>query len=74
MTQKIAVAVVHGIGKQAPEFADKLEDAIQHICHKTTGEDVVIKPVYWARAMQEKEDALWDRLTAGGPMHRSRRR
>lgn len=68
MTQKIAVAVVHGIGNQAPEFAVKLEAALQHLCKNTCGEDVVIKPVYWAPAMQKKEDALWDRLTAGGPM------
>jgi hypothetical protein len=69
MTQKIAVAVVHGIGKQAPEFSEELNEAIQHICHDTCGRDVIVKPVYWARAMQQKEDALWDRLTAGGPMH-----
>ncbi len=68
MTQKIAVAVVHGIGNQAPEFADKLKDTLQNICHETCGEDVIIKPVYWAPAMQRKEDALWDRLTDGGPM------
>ena len=68
MAQKIAVAVVHGIGNQAPEFADKLEEALQRICQGTCGEDVVIKPVYWAPAMQKKEDALWERLTAGGPM------
>ena len=29
MTQKIAVAVVHGIGNQAPEFAEKLEKSVQ---------------------------------------------
>ncbi len=68
MTQKIAVAVVHGIGNQAPEFADKLEDELQHLCRGTCGEDVVIKPVYWAPAMQKKEDLLWDRLVTGGPM------
>src|SRR4051794_16585792 len=68
MTQKIAVAVVHGIGNQAPEFADQVEAAIQHICHDTCGEDIVIKPVYWAPAMQKKEDDLWNRLVTGGPM------
>ncbi|MBI1278840.1 MAG: chemotaxis protein [Anaerolineaceae bacterium] len=68
MTQKIAVAVVHGIGRQAPEFADKLKVTLQKLCHATCGEDVIIQPVYWARAMQEKEDALWDRVIAAGPM------
>ena len=68
MKQKMAVAVVHGIGNQAPEFAVELEATLQRICHKTCGEDVIIKPVYWAPAMQRKEDALWDRLTDGGPM------
>lgn len=69
MTQKIAVAVVHGIGNQEPEFAVKLEAALQLLCKDTCGDDVVIKPVYWAPAMQKKEDALWDRLTSGGPMN-----
>ncbi len=68
MTQKIAVALVHGIGRQAPEFAEEVNDAIQHICHGTCGEDIVIKPVYWAPAMQQKEDALWNRLVTGGAM------
>lgn len=68
MTQKIAVAVIHGIGRQAPEFADSVTDAIQRICHESCGEDVVIKPVYWAPAMQQKEDALWERLIGGGPL------
>ncbi len=66
MTQKIAVAVVHGIGRQAPKFAEEVNEAIQRHCHGTCGTDVVIRPVYWAPAMQQKEDALWDRLTAGG--------
>lgn len=69
MTQKIAVAVVHGIGNQAPQFADQLKDTLEKICHKTCGDDVVIKPVYWARAMQDREDALWDRVIGGGPMY-----
>lgn len=63
MSQKIAVAVVHGIGNQAPEFSDGIKAAIQLICKKTCGDDIVIKPVYWARAMQQKEDKLWKHLT-----------
>lgn len=66
MTQKIAVAVVHGIGRQAPEFAKELNEAIQKHCDSTCGADIIVRPVYWAPAMQQKEDTLWDRLTAGG--------
>ena len=49
MTQKIAVAVVHGMGKQGPDFADKIKHQIEERCWKVCGSDIVVEPVYWAR-------------------------
>lgn len=68
MTQQIAVAVVHGIGKQDPTFVDKVNDQIQSRCRAVCGDDIVVEPVHWARVMQDKEDELWDRLIGGGPL------
>jgi len=68
MTQKIAVAVIHGIGKQGPEFAGKINAEIERHCQADCSNDIVIEPVYWARLMQEREDALWSRLIGGGPL------
>ncbi len=68
MTQRIAVAVVHGIGKQDIAFVDRIYDELQARCRKTCGDDIVIEPVHWARVIQDKEDRLWDRLIEGGPL------
>ncbi len=68
MTQKVAVAVVHGIGNQPPEFVEKMNAAIQKRCEETCSQDIIIRPVYWAAAMQSKEDRLWERLSEGGTL------
>ncbi len=68
MSQKVAVAIVHGIGTQGSDFHREMAAAIEGRCREVCGGDIVIEPVYWARAMQEKEDALWGRLAGRGPM------
>lgn len=68
MTQKVAVAVLHGIGKQTPTFADKMIWEISARCRETSGDDIVIRSVYWAPVMQQEEEKLWYRLLEGGLM------
>jgi hypothetical protein len=68
MTQKVAVAVLHGIGKQTPTFADKMIKEISSRCRKTCGDDIVIRSIYWAPVMQQEEEKLWHRLLEGGLM------
>jgi hypothetical protein len=75
MAQPLAVAVIHGIGKQDKNFAeplirrlwtqyarllgDTIEDPDQHL---------VIEPVFWQPCIQSREDTMWDNLLAGGPL------
>lgn len=69
MAQKIAVAIVHGIGKQDPTFAQKITDALNVRCRDVCGEDVVIESVHWAPVLQAEEDELQLRLEQGGRMN-----
>jgi hypothetical protein len=64
MTQKIAVAVIHGIGKQKPDFADQIIRDLTARCRADCGDDVVICPVYWASVLDQLEDVLWNRIEA----------
>jgi hypothetical protein len=68
MTQKIAVAIVHGIGRQGPGFYEGMKAEIEDRCRDVCGDDIVAEPVYWAREMQDTEDELWKRMAGDGPM------
>ena len=75
MPQKIAVAIIHGIGSQTPDFADEtiteLTERFARII-RTQSQDpaaeVVMKPVYWALELQDNENELWSRLRKGGEL------
>jgi hypothetical protein len=69
MTQKIAVAIIHGIGKQDRTFAQKITDALNVRCRDVCGEDVIIESVHWAPVLQAEEDELQLRLEQGGRMN-----
>ncbi len=76
MTQKIAVALIHGIGKQKANYADQIsydlkklaEIEIQSIQHINPAAEFIIEPVYWAPVIQKSEDKLWENLKKGGEM------
>jgi len=69
MTQKIAVAVIHGIGTQPSTFARELTEGLNHRIQHVCGRDgVVIRPIYWAPVLDDSEKRLWNRLTSGGLM------
>lgn len=78
MPQKIAIAVIHGIGKENPGFIDpsqeskyvggikpRLEKAFKKELDgqlDNAESQLVFKPVYWAPVIQERQDELYDRL------------
>lgn len=73
MSEHIAVAVVHGIGMQGPDFAARLQEELTWQFAQELGQEVqdpageiIIKPVYWAPVLQDSEDELWKRLKKGG--------
>lgn len=69
MGQKIAVAIIHGIGKTPPDFADKMIHDLRGKFGEEGAEttDLVIKPVYWSPIIQGVEDVLARRVKEGGP-------
>ncbi len=68
MTQKIAVAIIHGIGTQKPDFAKELIAALDARCRADCGDDIVAETVHWAPVLDRDENLLWDRLQGGGRM------
>ena len=73
MPQKIAVAIIHGVGKQDPNFADGMAQDLRDRFAKQVGNDdsgsqLAISPVYWAPVLQNAEEKLWDRMKQGGEM------
>lgn len=73
MSERIAVAVVHGIGMQGPDFAARFQKKLNRQFAQELGREVqdpageiLIKPVYWAPALQNLQDELWRRLKKGG--------
>jgi hypothetical protein len=78
VSQKIAVAVIHGIGKASPEFANKdnperfvggiarkLKSQVAKLLdedEQETDSKLEIEAIYWADILQEPQDELWRRL------------
>lgn len=66
---KIAAAIIHGVGKQDPDFADGMIESLINefaseagITRAMARQELIIEPVYWAPVMQRPEDDLWKRL------------
>ncbi len=75
MSQKIAVVLIHGIGKQDANYADSIiyelkKQFAEFIAGKAKNPatELVIEPVYWAPVIQRHEDKLWARMKHGGSM------
>lgn len=71
--KKIAVAVIHGIGEQKPDFAGELiiglrEQFVKQDRKRLSGAELVIKPVYWAPVLQQAENSLWQAMLKGGEL------
>ena len=70
MSQKIAVAVIHGAGSQDPGYANMLiaglKQRIQaHLPtdNNTVDDKVVFKVIYWANILAKKQRILWKSVT-----------
>jgi hypothetical protein len=70
MSQKIAVAIIHGIGKQDPHFSDGMARELKDRFAREIGtaSDLAILPVYWAPVLQGAEEELWKRMKRGGEL------
>lgn len=72
MPQSVAVAIVHGIGRQNKDFAAEIIRKIRKRIARQLGDDppgpprFFFQPVYWTPVLQNEEDDLWTRLRKGG--------
>lgn len=67
---KLAVAILHGIGNEAPDFASGMiaEVARRFAHHGGREEDLAFAPVYWAPVLEKREEELLRRANAGGEL------
>ncbi|MFN0006615.1 MAG: chemotaxis protein [Planctomycetota bacterium] len=75
MPKQIAIAIVHGIGKQEPHFwtgmAKHITASFAHsakISKKAAEAALVMQPVYWAPVLQAREELLWTKLRSGAEL------
>ena len=74
MAQSVAVAIVHGIGRQKEDFASAIIQQLHRRVAQQLGADsedaprFYFQPVYWAPVLQNEEDDLWSRLRKGGSL------
>ncbi|MEO0535322.1 MAG: hypothetical protein AAF215_15805 [Cyanobacteria bacterium P01_A01_bin.123] len=77
MSQKIAIAVIHGIGQAQPDFADpqdrkflsgiasRLQKAFSNELKdqmSDAGSELVFEPIYWAEVVQKRQEKLYRNL------------
>ncbi len=65
--KKIGVSIIHGMGNQNRDFADKLIKEIKIMYrdiaegeYKSAG--IYFKPVYWAGVLNDEERKMWNNL------------
>lgn len=76
MSEHIAVALVHGIGMQGPDFAAGFQEKLSRQFAQELGPgvrnpagEIIMKPIHWAPVLQKAEDELWKRLKQSGDLH-----
>ncbi|MGW5983163.1 chemotaxis protein [Bacillus mycoides] len=74
--QKIAVAIIHGIGEQRAEFADKMIEEIKKLFASQLNDIVdnptsqlVFKPIHWAELFAEREKKLFQTIVLNKNLH-----
>lgn len=75
MSQKIAIAIIHGVGKNDPHFADDITQKLRRTFSRyllreriipNPSSELVIEPIYWNPVLQTPEDILWNKINQGG--------
>lgn len=67
MTQKIAVAIIHGAGTPKKSFAGKLINQISEQFSKQlfiqdAVDQLVFEPVYWSSIFADEQEKLWEKM------------
>jgi hypothetical protein len=63
--ERIAVAIVHGVGRNEGSFHEEIAPRVARRFRKETGsaDGLVVEPVLWASVLQASEDSLWEKMT-----------
>ena len=71
MSNKVAVAIVHGVGIQSSDFAEPMIEELTErfakdlrISHQDATAQLVIEPVHWAPVLQKAQTRLWRRVSS----------
>lgn len=65
MTQKIAIAVLHGAGRPEQDFATEMMNLIttdfaKQLNSKDADQELVFEPVFWSDVFAEEQGKLWE--------------
>ena len=60
--KKIGILTIHGVGSQEPAFSKKFENAVNRKLGSKAG-NFVWQEIYWAEALKEREDHLWESMS-----------
>ena len=60
--KKIGILTIHGVGSQKPEFSKKFENAVKRRLDHNA-KNFVWQEIYWATALKEREDHLWESMS-----------
>jgi hypothetical protein len=74
--KKIAVVILHGVGNQKEDYADRLVEKLkqrfsEHIKQYADdpASEIVVKPINWGVVFHDSEVELWKRLQEGGELN-----
>jgi hypothetical protein len=74
--QKVAVAIIHGMGIQKQEFADDMISLLyksftrkMSTLIENPASQLVIQPIYWAEVFGQREEVLYDTLVINHHLH-----
>lgn len=79
MTQKIAIAVIHGAGTPEETFADEIMTQItarfaKNLSIEDADEQLVFEPIFWSSIFESEQKELWERLRKDTDLNYSRLR
>ncbi|WP_188454228.1 chemotaxis protein [Virgibacillus oceani] len=67
MTQKLAIAILHGAGTPKENFAEEMIQSIskrfaEKLHTKNTEQSLVFEPVFWSSIFEREQEELWERV------------
>ncbi|WP_100013027.1 chemotaxis protein [Lentibacillus sediminis] len=69
MTQKIAVAILHGAGTPEENFAEEMIKKISEgFGKKLKKENLVFQSLFWSSIFEEEQNELWEKVQTGGEL------